>query len=93
MKYRFKPTVANIRFIFNFILLSILIVAGGYSYYNNQSNLIREKAESELTSIALLKVSELTQWRNERLGDGKVIMESPFLRRSLIKTSRRGDHV
>jgi PAS domain S-box-containing protein len=62
------------------ILTFTLMVAGiavtGYIHYRNYERHFRAEIENELSSIAKLKVGELTQWRKERLGDGAVLFKN-----------------
>jgi PAS domain S-box-containing protein len=59
-----------------FILMSAGIITAGYIYSRNYEQDFRVKAESQLSGIAELKVSELTLWRKERLGDGAVLFKN-----------------
>ena len=59
-------------------ILSAFIAAGGYLFYHNQANTIREEKYNELKAIATLKINQLVQWRNERIADARVISQSPF---------------
>ncbi|HNR34663.1 MAG TPA: PAS domain S-box protein [Candidatus Hydrogenedentes bacterium] len=45
-------------------------IAAGHFYYQNYKSHFRAEIERELKSVAELKVSELVQYRNERLADG-----------------------
>jgi PAS domain S-box-containing protein len=55
-----------------FVLLASGIVTAGYFYYKNFERQYRLGVERQLSAIAQLKVDELVEWRNERLGDGQV---------------------
>ena len=63
-----------------FLLIALVLVVSGIFFYRNQAAHIREKQINELQSIADLKVSQLLQWRLERLGDALVFPGSPFTR-------------
>jgi PAS domain S-box-containing protein len=52
------------------------VIAGGLSYYNNYERRFRIEIERQISAIADLKVSELEQYRHERLGDADVIMQN-----------------
>ena len=58
------------------VILITSITAAGYSYYKNYENQYRIKIEHELTAIAGLKVSEIVQWRKERMGDARVFYKN-----------------
>ncbi len=55
-----------------FILATTGIVAAGYFSFHNYHKLFRSEMERQLSTIADLKISELIQWRKERLGDAEV---------------------
>ena len=72
-----------------FVIMSAGIIMTGYGYYLNYDQDFRAELESELSGIAELKVSGLTLWRKERLGDGAVLFKnvtfSALVRRFLGK--------
>jgi PAS domain S-box-containing protein len=76
-------------FVSIFVLLALGIVAAGYIYYQNYERNYRAEAERQLSAIADLKVHELTQYRNERLGDAAILFQnvsfSALVRRFLEK--------
>src|SRR4030042_2294943 len=60
----------------------ILIISGGYFYYQYEENSIRQEKYGDLKTIADLKINQITQWRGERLADAHVFAESPFIRQN-----------
>ncbi len=52
-----------------FIALAVSIITAGYSYQRSYDKHYRAEVEQQLSSIASLKVSQITQWRKERLDD------------------------
>ncbi|MBF0634880.1 MAG: PAS domain S-box protein, partial [Nitrospinae bacterium] len=63
-------------FILIFALMSVGIIFTGYIYYRNYEQKYRFNVESQLSSIADLKMSELALWRRERLGDGSLLFKN-----------------
>ncbi len=64
-----------------FLFLIIMVSAGitGIIYYNYQKdNLLTEKLQ-ELSSISDLKIRHITQWRFERLADGRFLGDNIML--------------
>ncbi len=59
-----------------FFSASTLIILFGYYIYQNQKTYINNSAGQQLTAIAELKVSEINNWRNERIGDATVISKN-----------------
>ena len=62
-----------------FVILTAGIVAAGYFYYSRQRAHIKESISEELVTITNLKVTQITNWRKERLGDANVLAENPLL--------------
>jgi len=52
------------------------IIAVGYLSYQDYERQFGVRVESQLSSIAELKVSELQDWRNERLGDAELLYQN-----------------
>ena len=59
-----------------FLLFIIGIIIVGVLYYKNIEKKFRTEKENELTAIAELKVSQIVQWRKERLGDGNIFYKN-----------------
>ena len=57
-----------------FLLLSVGLVAAGYFLNQSHERSYRAEVEGELLTVAEWKVSELTQWRHERIGDATVLL-------------------
>ena len=58
-----------------FFSASTLIILFSY-FYQNQRTYINNAASQQLSAIAELKVSEINNWRNERIGDASVIYKN-----------------
>lgn len=67
---------AALPFLLIFILLTAGIVTVGYLSYRSYKQNCRIEAGHELSSIAELKVGELTKWRAERVRDGFVFFKN-----------------
>jgi PAS domain S-box-containing protein len=77
-----SATRALYTFVLVFVLLATGIVTAGYLYYRNYEKRYRSEIEHQLSAIAGLKVDELVQWRQERMGDAAVLYRnSNFSRR------------
>lgn len=55
-----------------FLVMTGGIISAGYLNYHHFSEYHRSEVEHQLSAIADLKVKELVQWKNERIGDGRV---------------------
>ncbi|MBM4201159.1 MAG: hypothetical protein FJ189_07720, partial [Gammaproteobacteria bacterium] len=52
---------------------------GGAVFHHAQLAHLRQQVQDELAAISGLKVQQLVAWRRERMGDGGVLRDSPFL--------------
>ena len=68
--------LAGLTLLLIFGLLAAGIVTAGYLAYRNDEQHYRDEVARQLSSIAELKVSELTQWRKERLADGDILFKN-----------------
>ena len=62
-----------------FFVLAAGIVIVGWFYYRNSERHFRAEVERQFSAIAELKVSELVEWRKERLGDGGILFKNVSL--------------
>jgi PAS domain S-box-containing protein len=67
---------APIKFFFIFAALSIGIIAAGAFYYRSIERKFINEVSSQLSAIVDLKVSQLAQWRRERLGDAALLLRN-----------------
>jgi PAS domain S-box-containing protein len=69
------------RTIYVLIVLGCLAVsAGGAWFYQAQERQARRAVEANLEAVARLKTDQIVEWRDARLGDAAVLMESPFFK-------------
>ena len=61
------------------IAISIFLVIGGISYYRSEREAIIHNKHDEIKTVADLKISQIVQWRKERIADIDVVAKSPFL--------------
>jgi PAS domain S-box-containing protein len=67
----------ELAFLLIFVLLAFGIIAAGYSYYCHHAKIFRLEVDHKLSSIAELKVGELTQWREDRKADASLYLKNP----------------
>jgi PAS domain S-box-containing protein len=63
--------------IFLFMITSIFFTAS--FYYRFQQRRIVDERQNELAAIADLKIRQITQWKNERLGDAEMVFENALV--------------
>lgn len=75
----------NLQRVWLFVLVVILAVmaAIGWQYLRSQERLRRSEAEQALTSVAVLKLNEIAEWRHTRLSDADLLSQSPTLLKPL----------
>lgn len=59
------------------MVATLALISLGNLYFQNYKEYVRQEAGSNLAAIADLKVSQLTQWRNERMGDAEILYQNP----------------
>jgi len=68
-----------------FISVSAIIIISGFYVYQNQKKEIGRAASQQLAAIAELKVWEISNWRNERIGDANVIYKNDSFAEDVAK--------
>ena len=63
----------------SFIVSTVVIIGTAFLYYQYQQNNIIALKQNELSAVADMKVTEIVNWRNERLGDGTMIARNPMI--------------
>ena len=66
-----------------FLLLAAGLSGAGYWHYGGHKAHIRKVKGDELSSIADLKVGELSRWRKDAVADAEVISSSVFISRQV----------
>ncbi|HAG16570.1 MAG TPA: hypothetical protein DCG69_08625, partial [Bacteroidales bacterium] len=61
------------------VIISAILISGGYLYYGYSARQIRAEKGEELKAIAELKISQLVQWKKERTTDAKQMSTAPVL--------------
>jgi PAS domain S-box-containing protein len=64
------------------LILSALVLAGGFVFLNHQYRSFRKSLEDDLASISQVKAQAIATWRRERLKDADIITKSPFFTES-----------
>lgn len=55
------------------LLISLLVISGGFLLYNSQKNKVLSEKQNEMAAVSSLKIEEITKWRMEHIRDGKII--------------------
>jgi len=84
-------------FLVGFALLATITVAAGYFYQRGTERETRRGVEARLSAIAALEVTQLAQWRQERLRDAEALLDEPsfstLVRRALLAPEDAPDPV
>jgi len=67
-----------------FFVISVSIIIVGFLYYKYQKKTLLSEKQLELSSIANLKIRQITQWRLERLGNGAFLGENILMVRKFL---------
>lgn len=71
------PTVPR-RWLFTYAALMVAVLIGGGWFFRHEEEHIRRQVIAQLESIAQLKIHQIQRWRAERLGDGQMLVDTPF---------------
>jgi PAS domain S-box-containing protein len=76
-----------------FFVFAIIVMLSGFIYYNYQKeNLLTEK-QIELSEISNLKIRQISQWRLERIGDGRFLAENLILVKKISEFLKAPDNL
>ncbi|MCX6333227.1 MAG: PAS domain S-box protein [Bacteroidia bacterium] len=66
-----------------FFIITTVIISGGVAYYTVQKKEALANSIQELSTIADLKIRQITQWRRERIGDGTFLSQNISMKRQI----------
>ncbi len=69
------------RLLFSSGLLAAAIMAGGWYYYSGYLRTVEKERTALLSSVSDFKLSEIEEWRAERLRDAESLLDSPIFGR------------
>jgi PAS domain S-box-containing protein len=72
-------------FVVLFFVITLSAIVIGFVYYNYQKKALLTESQQELSAISFLKIRQITQWRFERIGDGKFLGDNLLLVRKFIE--------
>jgi len=72
-------------FVVLFFVITVSAIVIGFVYYNYQKKALLTESQQELSAISFLKIRQITQWRFERIGDGKFLGDNLLLVRKFIE--------
>jgi two-component system sensor histidine kinase/response regulator len=86
-----RSALGTIRWV---LLVFMLLVGGigtaGYLSYRHQQEVIHKNIQNELSAVADLKLSQIVNWRNERLADGTCVSRNLFFGRAAQRWLKGG---
>ena len=77
-KARIQNTNLSALLLLGLVFFALAAIVLGVKYYRDEATRIRTEKYNDLAAIAALKVSQISAWRQERLGDAKVQAENEF---------------
>ena len=63
----------------SFALVTVALLLGGYIFYRTQERYQRNDVREALTAVSVLKVDEISRWREGRISDAALWSENPYL--------------
>ncbi len=77
-----KPLISW-QVILSIIIFNLAIVIGGYLMYTNQKKKLTNRVHNDLNAVAILKVNNVVQWREERLFNARIFFDNANFNRQL----------
>ena len=74
-----------------FFLITVSAIIIGFVYYYYQKKTLLTEKQQELSAISYLKIRQITQWRMERIGDGKFLGDNLLLVRNFSEFLKNPD--
>ena len=68
-----------------YIIISAVTISGGIVYYKIQKETLLANSIQELSTIADLKIRQITEWRRERSSDGQFLSQNPSMSRQFLE--------
>lgn len=66
-------------------LAAALVLVGGFWFYRSQEQRLWQRTETELQTIAQLKVDQIAEWRADHLMNAAALMNSPFFIEGVVR--------
>jgi PAS domain S-box-containing protein len=89
-----KAEMSSRPHVFPAVMVCLAVIAGtgvaGYLYTAAERRSFSTETRNELAAIADMKVRQVTAWREERLGDAKVVQLNPFTARAVLEYLNNG---
>ncbi len=76
-----------------YLVISVIILFGGYFLYRTEEQHLRETREKELSAIARLKVDRIREWRDGLRTDAEMFNDNRFFKESLVEWMEEEDPV
>ncbi len=86
MSKKLKPRLIKKQYQVLFIsIIVLMIIAGGYLYYDYSAKHKLAEVKNDLTAIAQLKIHQIANWHQQRIANAQSISGDPFLKDVLTK--------
>src|ERR1022692_2206258 len=67
-----------------FAVVTVALLLGGFHLYRSQERYQRNDTREALTAVSVLKVDEISRWREGRLSDAALWSENPYLAAPIV---------
>src|ERR1035438_3584987 len=65
-------------------VVTVALLLGGFLYYRSQDRYQRNDAREAIVAVSVLKVDQITRWREGWLSDAALWSENPYLAGSVV---------
>jgi len=90
MNARWAGNKAQTYLLFLFVILALGLTATGYFHYQQHRDYVLGQKEQEILAIANLKLGQILNYREERLGDAEALFSNPLVVRPIREWLREG---
>ena len=91
MNARWAGNKAQTYLLFLFVILALGLTATGYFHYQQHRDYVLGQKEQEILAIANLKLGQILNSRQERLGEGEALFSNPLVVRPIREWLREGE--
>jgi PAS domain S-box-containing protein len=67
-----------------FAVVTVALLLGGFLFYRSQERYQRNDVRDALTAVSVLKVDEISRWREGRISDAALWSEDPYLAEPVV---------
>ncbi|MCF8413410.1 MAG: PAS domain S-box protein [Melioribacteraceae bacterium] len=87
-----KPvTNGKRKFVWLYVVIAVIFTISAYFYYREEETVLIKQKQSELESIAKLKINQISKWYSDEKVDTEILSHNTFLIREIQQTLLTGE--